>query len=387
MVIDLESMNSIVLDTTTNIVTVGGGVRLGNLAQGIYDQGKRALPHGTCPGVGIGGHFTHGGFGLDSRLWGLAMDTIVGLDVILANGSSIHATSTQYPDIYWALRGAADSFGIVVSFYLQTEAAPNTVVNWAFGFSGIFGSKTTFTNSFLHIQDFARNASVIDGRFGMGMYTDGGHGFSVSGTFIGSLDEFNSKIAPELLRGLPAPSSQSVQPVGWIQSLTMLSNENSIQVPLTGYNAHDNFFAKSITVPESSPLTATALGSYFDYVTGVSAPSSWFTIINLYGGPGSAINAKDTTFASYSDRDSLWVFQNYGETASSIPYITGMNDAIVKAQPQTQFGAYLNYVDPSLDATTAHSLYYSSAVYTKLAAIKKVVDPGMVFWNPQTIGA
>jgi FAD/FMN-containing dehydrogenase len=55
----------------TGIVTVGGGARLGNLGLGIYNQGQRALPHGTFPGVGIGGHYTHGGFGYSSRRWGM----------------------------------------------------------------------------------------------------------------------------------------------------------------------------------------------------------------------------------------------------------------------------------------------------------------------------
>jgi len=100
MVIDLESFQDINVDSN-GVATVGAGVRLGNLALGIYNQAKRALPHGTCPGVGIGGHFTHGGYGYDSRKWGLALDTIIGLDVVLANGSFIHASLTAYPDIYW----------------------------------------------------------------------------------------------------------------------------------------------------------------------------------------------------------------------------------------------------------------------------------------------
>lgn len=39
--------------------------------------------------------------GYSSRMWGLTVDTIVGLDVILANGSFVHASQTEYPDIYW----------------------------------------------------------------------------------------------------------------------------------------------------------------------------------------------------------------------------------------------------------------------------------------------
>ena len=61
MVIGLESFQNISVDGT-GVVTVGGGVGLGNLTLGLYKQGGRALPHGDCPGVGIGGHATHGGY-------------------------------------------------------------------------------------------------------------------------------------------------------------------------------------------------------------------------------------------------------------------------------------------------------------------------------------
>lgn len=102
MTIDLESFQEITLDAKF-IAKVGGGVRLGNLALGIYNKNnaKRALPHGTCPGVGLGGHATHGGYGYSSRNWGLALDSITAMDVVLANGSSIHTTPTSYPDIYY----------------------------------------------------------------------------------------------------------------------------------------------------------------------------------------------------------------------------------------------------------------------------------------------
>lgn len=100
VVITLENFHQVTV-SSTGVAKVGGGVRLGNLAQGIYDQAKRALPHGTCAGVGVGGHFTHGGYGYDSRKWGLSLDTIVALDVVLANGKIVHASSTQYADLYY----------------------------------------------------------------------------------------------------------------------------------------------------------------------------------------------------------------------------------------------------------------------------------------------
>ena len=81
----------------------------------------------------------------------------------------------------------------MTTFYLATKPAPATVVQWSFSFSNVFTSATTATNIFLHIQDFARNPAVVDRNLGFGIYMDG-HGFSVSGTYFGSIDTFNNKV-------------------------------------------------------------------------------------------------------------------------------------------------------------------------------------------------
>ncbi|KAI8943581.1 hypothetical protein NX059_001575 [Plenodomus lindquistii] len=385
MMIDLQSFQTISLDKSSGIATVGGGVRLGNLADGIFNQGNAAVSHGTCPGVGIGGHYTHGGYSHTSRNWGLAMDQVVAADFVLANGTVIKASSNQNSEIFWAIKGAAESFGIATSFYVQTRPAPENITYFAFAFNGVMDTKTTFTNSFLHIQDVAKNASVVDNKISFGIYLDGYGTFSLSGAYFGSIADFNAKVKPELLRSLPS-NTPTIENMPYYDYLVKVSGETTITVPKTGYAEHDNFFAKSLTVPESTGLASSTLNALFDYLK-TAGSVEYYLIINLYGGPGSAINSKDSNFAAYNDRDSLWVFQNYGMSGDSIDFINGVNDAIIKAQPQTNFGAYLNYVDPSYDAATAHKMYYGDAIYTRLAALKKQVDPKSVFWHPQAIGA
>lgn len=261
----------------------------------------------------------------------------------------------------------------------------------------MFSDASKTAGYFQHIQDVSQNSSVIDAKVGgMGMYMDGS-GFSLSGSYFGTLDDFKAKVAPELLRGLPTPSTSTVESLGWIDLLIKLGGASSLSTPKTGYDSHDNFFAKSVTVPESAPLTADALNSYFSYMIqqGPSAPASWYSIVNLYGGPGSAVNEKDVNFAAYSDRSSLWVAQHYIFTGAdqtlpgdaSHQWLQGLNDAMTDKMPNAEFGAYLNYVDPSLSAEEAHKLYYGDSLVQKLAGIKKEVDPKNVFWNPQAISA
>lgn len=50
LVVEMSRMDKVVLDNGTGIATVEGGARLGHLATELWNQGGRAISHGTCPG-------------------------------------------------------------------------------------------------------------------------------------------------------------------------------------------------------------------------------------------------------------------------------------------------------------------------------------------------
>ena len=103
VVMDLRKLTNIALDERSGIVRVGGGVRLGNIARflwGEHGEIRRAVAHGSCPTVGIGGQFTHGGYGVTSRSWGLAMDHIVAMDVVMADGQILGASASENEDLF-----------------------------------------------------------------------------------------------------------------------------------------------------------------------------------------------------------------------------------------------------------------------------------------------
>jgi hypothetical protein len=121
------------------------------------------------------------------------------------------------------------------------------------------------------------------------------------------------------------------------------------------------------------------------------ASTSWYSIIDLYGGPDGQINNKDTTFAAYSNRNSLWVAQHYAYVSegefpdSGVSWIEGLNNAMTSQMSGVTFGKYLNYVDSTLSAQQAHDIYYGASMYGQLKALKNKVDPQNVFANPQSI--
>ncbi|KAI9749170.1 MAG: hypothetical protein M4579_006975 [Chaenotheca gracillima] len=401
LIIDLEKFQQISVDSSSYIATVGGGVRLGNLAEGIYNHSQRALPHGSCPGVGVGGHFTHGGYGYDARSWGLALDTIVGLDIVLANGSYIHATNTSYPEIYYGMRGAADSLGIITTFYLQTVEAPESVVNFHIDLPAVLNSKEAAADYFLDVQEMAQNASIVDRNLGFNLWTDGTD-FVFQGAYMGSYSKFTNDILPDLLRPFPTPRSEDIQELGWLDSLANMAG-GALAQPLTNYNAHDTFYAKSIVTQQSRPLERESLESFFGFM--ISNKSNftfpWFTTIDLWGGADSQINTVPVSASAFSQRSTLWLIQSYASVAlpppaeespdeppaaSLISLVADMTDSLTSVQPDGNFSAYPNYVDPNLTAAEAHQSYYGEETYERLAALKTAIDPEGLFWNPQAIG-
>ena len=48
---------------------------------------------------------------------GLALDNVAIYEVVLASGKIVNASETSNPDLYWALRGGGNNFGVVTNFH------------------------------------------------------------------------------------------------------------------------------------------------------------------------------------------------------------------------------------------------------------------------------
>lgn len=68
---------------------------------------------GVCDCVGFLGAGLGGGHGRLQGLHGLIADNLISAHLVNADGEMITVSSTSYPDLFWALRGAGHNFGIV----------------------------------------------------------------------------------------------------------------------------------------------------------------------------------------------------------------------------------------------------------------------------------
>jgi alkanesulfonate monooxygenase SsuD/methylene tetrahydromethanopterin reductase-like flavin-dependent oxidoreductase (luciferase family)/FAD/FMN-containing dehydrogenase len=121
IVIDLSTLNKTeVVDATTRRVRIEPGARWSDVAATLAPHGW-ALSSGDYGGVGVGGLATAGGIGWLVRAHGLTIDHLRAVDMVLADGSRVHASETENADLFWGVRGAGGNFGIVTSFEFEAD--------------------------------------------------------------------------------------------------------------------------------------------------------------------------------------------------------------------------------------------------------------------------
>lgn len=122
LLIDLGLLQEMSYDSATGIASARPAVKGGEVLTPYLQSHGRFFNGGHCPTVGIGGFLLQGGQGWIQRGWGWAAESVVGVDVLTADGEIVRADAVQNSDLYWAARGAGPSFpGIVTMFHIQTR--------------------------------------------------------------------------------------------------------------------------------------------------------------------------------------------------------------------------------------------------------------------------
>ena len=118
LVIDLSPMKGTRVDPVARTVRVAGGCTWGEVDHATHAFGL-ATPSGIISTTGVGGLTLGGGIGHLTRACGLAIDNLLEVDVVLADGSFVTANADQHPDLFWAVRGGGGNFGVVTSFLFR----------------------------------------------------------------------------------------------------------------------------------------------------------------------------------------------------------------------------------------------------------------------------
>ncbi|HEY2197320.1 MAG TPA: FAD-binding oxidoreductase [Mycobacterium sp.] len=124
MLLDVSRLDRRRIDADAMIAHVGPGVVASAFATDLDAQGL-FFPAGHCEGIRLGGYLLQGGYGWNSKVVGPACESVLGLEVVTADGDTLYCDPEHHPDLYWAARGSGPGFfGVVTSFTLRLHRRP-----------------------------------------------------------------------------------------------------------------------------------------------------------------------------------------------------------------------------------------------------------------------
>lgn len=100
------------------VFRAGGGANWGDLDEEGVKVGLHTVG-GTVADTGVGGLTLGGGYGWLSGTYGLTIDCLVEVQLVLANGEIVRANDRENTDLFWAACGAGQNFGVATEFILR----------------------------------------------------------------------------------------------------------------------------------------------------------------------------------------------------------------------------------------------------------------------------
>ncbi|KAI1328429.1 FAD-binding domain-containing protein [Xylariaceae sp. FL0255] len=119
VLISLDNFDEISYDEKTELITLGPGARWDPVYTEL-DKYNRTMVGGRVTDVGVGGLTLGSGLSYLTDLYGLVCDNVVSYEIVLADGRIVEASTTSNPDLFWALKGGTNNYGIVTKFVAKT---------------------------------------------------------------------------------------------------------------------------------------------------------------------------------------------------------------------------------------------------------------------------
>lgn len=357
VMIDLSAMKGMRVDPLRRTARAEPGLTLGEFDRETQAFGL-ATTLGVVPKVGIAGLTLGGGFGNLMAKHGLALDNLISVDVVTANGRLLTANAHENEDLFWGVRGSGGNLGIVTSLeYRLHEVGPVL--------GGVVLHPVARTKEVLHFcREFAETIPdevVIQG----GAFTapDGAPVFGVAACYCGSsLSEGEKVLQP--LRSFGPPLADMISPMSYVE---MQGFFEPFFPPGRHTYTKSNFLRA---------LSDEAIAMIAEWAGKSPSPFTFAPFFEHWHGAVSRVGVTDTVFPHRQYSWNLFAWSMWTDPSESEKNIQWTRQCWEAMHPFLVDGSYVNYVSDEGDAS-ARASYGPN--YDKLVALKNKYDPTNFF--------
>jgi FAD/FMN-containing dehydrogenase len=362
IVVDLRDLKSIDIDPEARTAWADAGLTAAEVAAATAEHGL-AIGFGDTGSVGIGGITTGGGIGYLVRKHGMTIDSLIGAEVVTADGSVRTVDADHDADLFWAIRGGGGNFGVITRFQYRLHALAEVI-----GGMLIQPATPEIVSEFMARADAApEELSVIANIMGcppMPFVPEEHHGSTVLFSLVcwsGERAEGERVLAG--LRDLAEPIADLVKPIPYPEMFPPEEGAEDYHPLIVG----TTFFMDHVGVEEARAI-----------VEAVEASDAPMRAVQLrpLGGAMARVPADATAFAHRSARIMAIVvsfIEGEADRARRQAWVSDLAGALDQGVP----GAYVNFIED--DGPDGVARAYPPATLERLSRVKRAVDPENVF--------
>jgi FAD/FMN-containing dehydrogenase len=357
LVIDLTRMRHVQVDLVVEVATLAVGATT-------RDVGAATTPYGLAcvaanvSAVGMAGFLLAGGYGGLTTRFGMAVDNLLGAELVLADGQVVWADESQNKDLFWAIRGGGGNFRLVTSMRIRLHPVDKLLAGlilfpWSQAQTVLRGHAEIMSAA---PDELSARAGEIDG-------PDGSPVLVVAPVWTGALADGEKYIAR--FQNLGTPIVTKVAPM----SFADLVGLSDAQI---GYGRYYEPRTRWL-----ADLSAEAISAVVAAGTRRTSPYSFIVIHHLHG-PATRVAPDATAF--YLRRNhfimeigAAWEANSNAEAARHRQWASDLSEALA---PVALPGGYANFLTPD-DHGQVESAYGNNA--RRLRDLKRNFDPDNVF--------
>ena len=365
LMIDLAEMKGIYVDVPGKTVRAQGGVTWAELNREtqLHDL---AVTGGVVSTTGIAGLTLGGGIGWLMGKYGLALDNLLSVELVTADGRVLRASAEEHPDLFWALRGGGGNFGVVTSFEYRLFPVGPTIAGGLIAYSfdrahEVFRFYRDLTAS--APDELSVAATLVHAPDGSGTRLA-----AMVACHCGSLADGEAAMRP--LKEFGTPVIDELGPISYCQLNSMLDG---------GYPKGALSYWKSSFLAQ---LSDEAIDTMIEHFACCPTPMGQ-VLLEHFHGVATRLSPTETAFPHRAPGYNFLVLSQTMDTAIADQCTAWVRQSYAAMGRFIAPGRYVNYLDDDESGDAVPAAYGSN--YRRLQEIKTKYDPSNFFHMNQNI--